>query len=179
MKKLIILIWFFWLSLLLNWCTKDKESQIVFENYNILLKTPSLYKEINPSENLKQTNPNIIKYYLSENNSWFQSSLLIWKQEISAEMTLEQFAKKIKNIEQNKISNKEFTDEKIIKTECWIWFSWTYLSTLEITNNKDILYMNQSLFIDKWFWYIISTMTDNKKENKAIISSLKSLSCKF
>ncbi len=156
----------------LSWCTKLQETKILFDKYTFTLKTTNTYQE---TTNI-QSETSLLKTYIQQ-QSWFSSSLLIAKQEILSWTDIDTIIAKNIQHELKSISNANLEKEKEIDISCWDEDISGQSKTLEIETNNGILYLTQYYFIDQWFLFTLSSLTPDKKQNKEILSSLKTLSC--
>jgi hypothetical protein len=154
-----------------SWCSKKINQNVIFEDYYITLETKYHYQEIKNTEN------NSTKQLIQTNTTWFSSSIIISKNDILQNVEIKTFWDKNKESLIKKINwSKNKSDKKISFTCNNQKINWI-LQTFIIKENKNKQYLNQVFFIKESKIYWISTMTEDRKESKNLISSIKKINC--
>lgn len=166
------------LIVIISWCGEKNIKEIVFDNYLLTLETKTTtYKDIETPHTWD--NENIYKAYVSDNQSGFTNSILITKQVEDTNIPLE----KISEINIEKLSKKvqwftsKWLSQKNIECNSKKITGYIERFTLDALTPESILYINQFFFIDRWLLYIISTSTQDKKDNNELNDFINTITC--
>lgn len=185
MKKLSTII-VFSLSLLLSGCFFWKDETTKEINFNgFTISIEESFKKISSSsiEN-KQILGKIIhsfKKEVWENQTWFNTNLIISKTELKENSKSENFWKvNISKIQKNipwykeieKIKYNIKCDDKSINS-----ILHSFSMPKEIFNSDEIYYISQYYFNNKDIWYIISFASDNKNNLENFKNYVKTIKC--
>lgn len=173
MKKYIALsLWILFL-LTLWWCSKKTIKTIVFETYILPLETKYQYEEIQ----WEQLENPIMKQYLQKTETGFVWSIIIAKNKAQSWLALSNFATINSKSITRKVNWSEENTTKKVKIKCNETKIEGILQTFEIKAEEVNQYLNQIVFSTGNYLYMISTMTEDKKESKNLAESLKNISC--
>lgn len=174
MKKYIALGILILFLLTLWWCSNKRTTKtIVFETYLLPLETKYQYEEIQG----EQLESPIMKQYLQRTETGFAWSIVFAKNKTQSWLSLDNFATINSKSITRKVNWSEEDTTKKVKIKCnenkieWI------LQTFEIKAEEINQYLNQMVFSTGSYLYMISTMTEDKKESKNLAESLKNISC--
>lgn len=171
-KYFIILLWT--MIIALWWCTKKIEKSVIFEDYKIVLQTKYNYQEIIANISSETST---LKQYIQDTQTWFASSIIIAKDQITNQINLNLFAENNSKSITTKIIWSKKPKTNMFSFNCkkdkidWV------IQKIIIKKGEETQYLNQLFFIIDKNLYWISTMTLDKKEHNNLNKSLKRISC--
>jgi len=184
-RKNRIVIVLFVLILLLSGCKSQSSVKISFENYYFEFKTNGkVYENINSNEMNQYQNKNLnVIYGLKEafdstEITWFVNSIVIVKNEISSDTSIDKFVNVNKGNLKQKLAWYKEGEVKKLKIKCNEGVMSGYIQSFQFNiMTGQTIYFTQYFLFDKSVWYLVSFAWDNKSDDSRFVTSVKGVKC--
>jgi hypothetical protein len=165
----------------LSGCGKQYSTEISFATYHFTLNSPrGMYSNGFLTGSVSRL-PWMLAMYTPQIASFsgFKPSLIIARLPVISGTTVNAFAQKNLASEKNKVAAKTTPSLSSMTYVCAKGKRDASLLSVSLNGDRTTqeYYLSQYFFVDQWYGYVVSFLTDDSSENKSFTKSLKSFTC--